>query len=115
MLPSNISFQPTASTGGSIQMLGYLMFPSKEKRMQRWTVTRAKGMRRFIFVNGVLGWGLMTGISWSLVMWLVGAMPNPSVQLPVALVFFPLIGVAWGWFVWRTSEKAFVAHEQQAS
>ncbi|MBK6651139.1 MAG: hypothetical protein IPG42_16525 [Betaproteobacteria bacterium] len=67
------------------------MFPSKEKRMQRWTVTRAKGMRRFIFVNGVLGWGLMMGISWSLVMWIVGAMPNPSVQVPVALVFFPLI------------------------
>ncbi|WP_147321325.1 hypothetical protein [Rhodoferax lacus] len=91
------------------------MFPSKEKRMQRWAVTRAHGQRRFVLIHGVCLWGLITGISWSLLMWLRGSMPNPAIQVPVAIVLFALGGIPWGLLVWRYSEKAFRSHEQQAS
>jgi hypothetical protein len=88
------------------------MFPSKEKRLAKWSATRQKGKRRFIIVNGALGWGVVTAVLVSLGTWLV--IPGIKLErtLLIALVTFPLAGLLWGWLVWNITEREFSHHEQ---
>ena len=92
------------------------MLSSREKRMQRWARTRAKGRKRFIVIYGVLGWGISTAISMSVFMWLITPTFNPYITIPLSVVIFSLGGILWGRNMWRESEKVFLsAHENHAS
>lgn len=91
------------------------MFPSKEARIQRWAVTRLRGKRRFIIINGILGWGLPTGFFWCLFMWAFTPDFRPALSVPVALILFPLGGIAWGALIWRASEKHFAEYRSSKS
>lgn len=78
----------------------------KQARLAQWAITRQKGKRNFILLHGVLGWGLVTALLYSLMMWwLMDA--SLKQLLPLTLVLFPLGGVFWGWAVWTASERAF--------
>lgn len=86
------------------------MFPSKEERIKKWAITRARGMHRFILVKGVLAWGVTTALLWSLIMCLITPNYNIKFNLPLALVLFPLGGIGWGYWVWCISERKFLKH-----
>ena len=77
------------------------MFLSKEEKMRRWEVTRGRGIRRFMVLYGALGWGLTTAIFWLLIMKITNHNFNIKINAPIALIVFPLGGLAWAWFVWR--------------
>tara|TARA_Y100000052_G_C2923145_1_gene69570 strand:+ start:333 stop:590 length:258 start_codon:yes stop_codon:yes gene_type:complete len=75
--------------------------------MEKWAITREKGKQRFVLVNGVLGWGVTTAILWSVLMELIEPSQNIWVRPIVALIIFPIAGIAFGHLMWNKSEKAF--------
>jgi hypothetical protein len=85
------------------------MFASREKRLRRWAKTRFRGVRRFILVNGVIGWGMTSGALFSVLMWFFNPGFNATAGLCVALILFTPLGVIWGWIFWHAMERQFNA------
>jgi len=80
--------------------------------MDKWAKMREKGKQRFVLVNGVLGWGVPTAILWSVLMELLDPSENIWVRPIIALIIFPIAGIAFGHLMWNKSEKTF---EKQTS
>jgi len=80
----------------------------KTSQIQKWEKIRNKGKKKFIFQNGVLRWGLTTGLLFSVIMYWIGE-PHTLLRfvsfLVLALIFFPIGGYFWGLWVWTASEK----------
>jgi hypothetical protein len=95
------------------------MFPSKEQRIQRWSVTRKKGMGHFILLHGVIRWGVSSAVLFLLINLLIRRIFSLGVDLasdwPLAFVLFPVGGVLWGWSVWRMFEAEFLAAQKRES
>ncbi|RYV02110.1 hypothetical protein SOPP22_11105 [Shewanella sp. OPT22] len=77
--------------------------------LDRWEKTRSKGKKRFLWVNGFLGWGVVTAILWSIIMEVSQPSESLWVRPLIALIFFPLGGLLWGHFVWESTEKKYAA------
>ena len=75
--------------------------------MEKWAKTREKGKQRFVLVNGILGWGVTTAILWSVLMELIEPSQNIWVRPTIALIIFPIAGIAFGHLTWNKSEKAY--------
>ena len=75
--------------------------------MDKWAKTREKGKQRFVLVNGVLGWGVPTAILWAVLMEFIEPLENIWVRPIIALIIFPIAGIAFGHLTWNKSEKAF--------
>ncbi len=80
--------------------------------MDKWAKIREKGKQRFVLVNGVLGWGVPTAILWAVLMELLDPSENIWVRPIIALIIFPIAGIAFGHLMWNKSEKIF---EKQTS
>ncbi len=80
--------------------------------MDKWAKIREKGKQRFVLVNGVLGWGVPTAILWAVLMELLDPSENIWVRPIIALIIFPIAGIAFGHSMWNKSEKIF---EKQTS
>jgi hypothetical protein len=81
-----------------------------EKQAASWAETRKQGRDSFIKRRGVIGWGLPTGILFSLLMGFLQGWDRLPFLLPVALVMFPIGGIYWGRWVWDTAERAYAAY-----
>lgn len=82
------------------------MFLSRD--ITKWSVIRQKGKRRFIFVNGVLGWGFLTAILFVALAYLI--MPEhyfSHINFVIVFIVFPIAGFLWGLSVWYLSEREF--------
>ena len=82
----------------------------KTSEMEKWKKTRSKGKKKFIIQNGVLGWGLTTGIFWSIIMNYTSesnSFPNFISLLIPALILFSIGGYFWGILVWNITEKKY--------
>ncbi|WP_334060504.1 hypothetical protein [Alteromonas sp. S005] len=75
--------------------------------MNKWAKIREKGKQRFVLVNGVLGWGLPTAILWVFLMEFLEPSENIWVRPIIALIIFPIAGIAFGHLMWNKSEKAY--------
>ena len=75
--------------------------------MEKWVKKREKGNQHFVLVNGVLGWGVITAILWSVLMELIEPSQNIWVRPIIALIIFPIAGIAFGHLMWNKSEKAY--------
>jgi hypothetical protein len=71
----------------------------------KWDEIRKGGRRRFVLRYGVLGWGVSTGIFFSLWMGYCEGWDAFFFGLIPALVLFPLGGIAWGRFMWWFFER----------
>ncbi|MEN9491217.1 MAG: hypothetical protein RJA63_1666 [Pseudomonadota bacterium] len=80
---------------------------------RKWEVTRAKGEKRFVWVNGVLGWGLLTATLFSAFM--VGFNDASWATILVAFLIFPAGGYFWGVAVWRIAEGQYAKDRAAAS
>ena len=71
----------------------------------------SQGKWNYILMYGVLGWGVGTGVLFSLFFPLVTeAMGDKAPFLPVfagSMVLFPLGGIAWGYGMWIYAEKVY--------
>lgn len=82
----------------------------KQERMAKWGKTRAKGAGYFIFIFGVLLWGVCTGALYAAVMAFVkrgeAGFSFWRVLWP-SLILFPMGGTGWGAAMWFLNEKAY--------
>ncbi len=82
---------------------------TKQEQFAKWAITRKKGMLRFVLLYGVLGWGLITAVLYSILMWLFSDIGLHRI-LPLSLLIFPVGGVLWGCIMWWLSERGYRAH-----
>lgn len=77
------------------------MFSIKAEQPKGWKMMQQRGMRRFILVYGVLGWGVPSGILFSLVYWIWDMGIPPMIITPIAIILCPIGGILWGWVMWH--------------
>jgi hypothetical protein len=77
--------------------------------MAKWERTRRQGFQRFVWVRGLLGWGIPMGVLWWGAMTLFAPTPNPGQMLVLSLVIFPIGGLLWALWLWRIGEKRYAA------
>lgn len=63
------------------------------------------GRNRFVLLVGVLGWGVPTAILFVVLQCLQEGWDSFLVQLVIALIIFPLGGLAWGLLMWKMMER----------
>jgi len=85
------------------------MMKMNEKRLARWTQTRQMGRTKFIWLRGVLGWGVTTAVLSSLIMTVFQGFPTFLFRLGIAMILFPIGGYFWGIWVWELAEKQYLA------
>lgn len=73
----------------------------------KWEETRNKGKARYILFHGVLGWGVPTAILWSILMEFISPTDAFWQRLLIALILFPIGGIAFGYFTWIASESKY--------
>jgi hypothetical protein len=81
--------------------------PMNKRRAEKWAVIRAKGRGRYILVNGVLLWGILTGVLWSIIMSALQGWHSLSFFLPTALIIFPVCGYFFGAWTWKKTEGEY--------
>ena len=77
------------------------------RQMQRWAKTRAKSRTRFVWLMGVVAWGLPTAIGWSVAMAAFQGWERLPLLLLNALVLFPIGGYWFGGSLWRKCEGLY--------
>lgn len=75
-----------------------------KQQMDRWERIRVRGKKRYIWLSGVIGWGISTGILVCVINRLGG---TSWVQSASSLVVFPIGGYFWGLFMWHWMERQF--------
>lgn len=85
-----------------------------EKQLDRWEKTRRMGRPRFVLLVGVLYWGVLTGLLWSVAMAAIQGWDRLPTLLPIALVGFPVGGFFFGAYVWKASEKQYLEARGEA-
>lgn len=60
----------------------------------------AKGKWRYIFLHGVLGWGLITAVLFSAIMFWLNGSTSPQ-NIAINFLLFSIGGIFWGLFSWR--------------
>lgn len=75
--------------------------------LNKWEKTRLKGMTHFIWVRGVLFWGVGTAILWSIAMHFVAPQDPVWLRPLIALAVFPPGGLYWGRWCWMAWEKKY--------
>lgn len=76
-------------------------------KIEKWESTRNKGRIYFVLVHGVIGWGVVTAVLWSLIMQVVFPVNTFLVRTLIALILFPLGGLGFGLFMWHLNEKKY--------
>ena len=78
-----------------------------QAQADNWERIRRRGRRRFILVRGVLGWGVLTAVLWSALMAFLGMGVGFLGNLAVAIVLFPIGGLAFGAWAWSIGERKY--------
>jgi hypothetical protein len=87
-----------------------------ERQARRWAKIRASGRDRFIWIHGVFGWGVPTGILVSLVLSLLNQWEGALFYyMSLSLILFSIGGYFWGLLIWQISEKQYLQIQQQTS
>lgn len=79
-----------------------------ERQARRWVKIRASGRDRFVWIYGVFGWGVSTGVLVSLVISFLNQWEGVLFYMALGLVLFPIGGYFWGRWVWWISEKQYL-------
>ncbi|MFG6147555.1 hypothetical protein [Halobacillus sp. B23F22_1] len=85
----------------------------EKKHLDKWKETRKQGKRKFIIVNGIVKWGLVTGVLFFAFQQLVLNGLTPSMLLDtrvvpefaVTLGIFMLGGILFGSLLWSLKER----------
>ena len=84
---------------------------------ERWEKARAKGRDHFVWMVGVLRWGIISGSVISTMMylnrnaWDINALFGMKYvsHLSFSLLLFSVFGYVWGRMVWSLTEKKYLA------
>ena len=88
-----------------------------EKQHQRWSRIRKQGMARYVLFQGVIFWGGIMTVVWSLYLivsnWVFFGIryamdPQHLLRIVVpAVILYPLLGLVWGIWTWNASETGW--------
>ncbi|RJE90251.1 hypothetical protein D3P07_08575 [Paenibacillus sp. 1011MAR3C5] len=83
-----------------------------KSKWDKWELTRAKGKKNYVLWNGVLGWGIPTGILFTALSTYINHKEFVFNQdfyqtLFLSLVLFSLGGVVFGLWTWSWTEKLY--------
>jgi hypothetical protein len=78
-----------------------------QKQLEKWAKTRQMGRARYVWRYGVLGWGLATGVLWSICRGFLRGGDQLPVLLVLALIIFPIGGYFFGQWTWKKGEENF--------
>ena len=84
-----------------------------EKQIAQWHRVYKQGRSRFIWVRGVLGWGVPTAIVWSAIMAWSEGWTKFLQLLPIALITFPIGGYFWGAWMWKWLLKKMPINDER--
>jgi hypothetical protein len=78
-----------------------------EKQMQQWKTLRKQGKITFIIKKGLIQWGVLTALLFSVLMHFV--QPEYPIWLRplISLIIFPFGGIFYGLWVWAIGEKKY--------
>jgi hypothetical protein len=84
----------------------------KETQKIRWEKTKARGKKKYIIYNGILGWGIPTAILFTLITTL---MDNKSITFNqelyksflISLITFSVGGILFGFWTWHWIERLY--------
>ena len=72
---------------------------------EKWAKLSKLGRNKFVLRFGVLGWGVPTGLLFSLIQGFEYGWDGFLFRLIPALILFPLGGILFGRIMWRMLEK----------
>lgn len=83
----------------------------------KWELIRTRGKLRYIFVNGLLGWGVPTAILFTI---MTSLFETKSLSFDqeivktfiISIIIFPIGGVFWGVWTWSWIVKK-LSNEQK--
>jgi hypothetical protein len=75
-----------------------------------WERTRERGEGFFVWVHGVLGWGVSMSLLWTFYHGFYESMGTPwHVMAAISFPIFTFGGYLWGKFMWRFMERKYHA------
>ena len=85
----------------------------------KWERTRRNGRSRFLWIFGVLGFGMTTGIIGSVIMYLdmsgIMGRRHPVPELAILpLLVCPFGGYLWGVMMWHTVDSKYLSARKKA-
>ncbi len=80
------------------------------QQAQRWERTREAGKGKFILYYGVLGWGLIAGLLFSIIDLALHAESFSWDGVMINLIIFPLGGIWMGHWLWKKAERGYEQH-----
>jgi hypothetical protein len=70
------------------------------------------GEKKFVWVRGVLFWGIFTALTWSVLMEYMNPSDNILLRPIIALILFPIGGFFWGKWAWKANEKKYMTYKK---
>lgn len=84
----------------------------RPKQFEKWTETRKMGRSRFIWLYGVLGWGLIAGVPWSVLMAFQQGWERLPYLFIAGITGFPIGGYFFAALIWKISEKKYTQAQE---
>ena len=86
-----------------------------QQQFDRWTRVREKGKDNFVWMSGVAGWGISTGLLYAVISHLMDNQwdaetllsMNFLTHLGFSLLIFMMGGFFWGRIIWSLSNKKY--------
>ena len=75
--------------------------------IEKWSKTRTKGKFKFVLIDGVLGYGLITAIVCSVILQIISPQKNIFLRPLIFLIVFSIIGIIKGLLSWYRNEKKY--------
>ncbi len=78
------------------------------KYTANWGELRTQGMGSYILTQGVLRWGVSTGVLFAIMFPFTASFKVTFLDiLPLSLLLFALGGIAWGYAMWVMNERSY--------
>ena len=82
--------------------------PMSDVQAAKWAEIRTRGRRRYILMNGVLGWGVPMAVTLTIFKKFLFEAPGPFLgRLSLTLVAYSIGGVWFGKKMWADSERRY--------
>lgn len=83
-----------------------------EIQMNKWEKVREKGKKHYIIFNGVIGWGIPTGVLFTIINALIndksiGLNDEFVILFVTSMIMFPIGGILFGLWNWNSFEKNY--------
>jgi hypothetical protein len=77
-----------------------------DKRAEKWAATRARGRHRYVWLAGVVGFGLCGAVIKTIIEHIIASPPGPFLgRLGISLAVSPIFGYWFASMMWSIGER----------